>query len=94
MEAVISVRLHGGIIASTVGVPSLLLSYDPKVASFAKQANLPAPLSMNNLTAQRVFDSFQAIMKDREKAVSSIQNRKVALREKAFENINLLDRSL
>jgi polysaccharide pyruvyl transferase CsaB len=94
MEAVISVRLHGGIIASTVGVPSLLLSYDPKVASFAKQANLPAPLSMNNLTAQRVFDSFQAIMKDREKAVNSIQNRKVALREKAFENINLLDRSL
>jgi hypothetical protein len=49
---------------------------------------------MNKLTAQRVFDSFQAIMKDREKAVNSIQNRKVALREKAFENINLLDRSL
>src|SRR6185312_173871 len=36
MDAVVSMRLHAGILATTVGVPSLMVSYDPKVTAFAK----------------------------------------------------------
>ena len=40
-SAVLSVRLHGVILASAAGVPSVALSYDPKVAGFADYAGLP-----------------------------------------------------
>lgn len=40
-SAVVSVRLHGVILATAAGIPSVALSYDPKVAGFAEFAGVP-----------------------------------------------------
>ncbi len=94
MDAVISMRLHGGILATTVGIPALMLSYDPKVSAFASEAGLPSALSMNSLTAARVFESFQALMKQREEIAGRIQQRRATLRQQAMANIEVLNKSV
>lgn len=38
---VLSVRLHGVVLAVSAGVPAVALSYDPKVAGFAEYADIP-----------------------------------------------------
>lgn len=40
-SAVLSVRLHGTILAASAQIPSVALSYDPKVAGFAELAQVP-----------------------------------------------------
>ncbi len=94
MDGVISMRLHGGILATTVGIPPIMLSYDPKVTAFAKEAGLPSALPMNNLTAARVFDSFMSLMKQRETAVQKILARRDVLRQQAMVNIEVLNQSV
>lgn len=94
MEGVISMRLHGGILAATVGVPSLMLSYDPKVSAFASEAGLPNALPMNNLTATRVYEAFQTMMKQREAARDRLNQRMSALRDQARVNLDVLNQSV
>lgn len=38
---VLSVRLHGVVLALSAGIPAVALSYDPKVAGFAEYAGVP-----------------------------------------------------
>ncbi|MBL8059235.1 MAG: polysaccharide pyruvyl transferase CsaB [Chthonomonas sp.] len=90
MDGVISMRLHGGIIATTVGVPSVMLSYDPKVSAFASEAGLPGALPMNSLTASRVFDVFQTMMKQRDQVAEKLVARREVLRQQAMLNIEVL----
>lgn len=94
MDGVISMRLHGGILATTVGIPPIMLSYDPKVSAFASEAGLPSALQMNNLTASRVFDSFQSLMKQREQAVEKLVARRETLKQQAMLNIEVLNQSV
>jgi polysaccharide pyruvyl transferase WcaK-like protein len=90
MDAMISMRLHGAILATTVGVPSLMLSYDPKVTAFANALGVSSPLSMDGLTAARVFDGFQALVKDREKKVETVRRRRDEFAKQAQLNLQVL----
>lgn len=94
MDAVISMRLHGGILATTVGVLPLLLSYDPKVKAFAQEAGLPAALPMNPISAGRVYEVFQSMIKDREALTAKMLSRRAALQEQAKVNVEVLRASL
>ncbi|HXH59959.1 MAG TPA: polysaccharide pyruvyl transferase CsaB [Fimbriimonadaceae bacterium] len=90
MDAVIGMRLHAGVLAATVGVPAYMVSYDPKVNAFANAMGLPTPQKIEGTTAERIFDGFQAFMKDRERVVASIRRRRDELSKKAEENIEVL----
>jgi len=94
MDSVIAMRLHAGILASMVGVPVCMVSYDPKVAAFAKQLDLPTPPNMKDISAQRIFDYFQSCMKTREQWVKSMERRVVEQKKAAELNIELLMSSL
>ncbi|MBS1710086.1 MAG: polysaccharide pyruvyl transferase CsaB [Armatimonadetes bacterium] len=91
MEGVIGMRLHAGILAATVDVPAYMVSYDPKVNAFANLMGFPAPLSVQGVTAQRIFDGFQAFIKDRDKVAASLERRRAELSTAAMANIQLLD---
>lgn len=90
MDAVLGMRLHAGILATTVGVPAYLVSYDPKVTAFANAMGYPTPQNIESTTAERVFDGFQTFMKDRDRLVESIARKRDELAKQAQENIDIL----
>jgi polysaccharide pyruvyl transferase CsaB len=94
MDAVIAMRLHAGILATTVGVPSFMVSYDPKVAAFAKLLELSTAPNIEGLTAQRLFESFQQFQKDRERNEKILERKREEFRKLAELNIEVLKRSL
>lgn len=90
LDSLISMRLHGGILASTVHVPAMMLSYDPKVTAFAKQMGFDSPLTTENLTAERAFDAFKQFQKDRERNLKIIERKCDELREAAKLNCEVV----
>ena len=53
-RAVLAMRLHGLIFAAAAGVPCVGLSYDPKVAAFAQEAEVEAWVDLDGLTEEQV----------------------------------------
>lgn len=94
MEAVIAMRLHTGILATTVGVPPYMVSYDPKVTAFANVLGYSAPPNMQGITADRIFNGFQSFIKDRDRAAESLLRKREELRKAAMGNVDLLRAAL
>lgn len=93
MDAVIAMRLHAGVLAATVGIAPFMVSYDPKVSSFAKLLDLGAAPPIEGLTAQRLFDSFLDFQKDRERNERMLARKREELTKLAAQNIELLRES-
>lgn len=94
MEAIIGMRLHSGIIATTVCVPSYLIAYDPKVSAFANVMGFSSPPTMQGINANRIFDGFQTYIKNREKVVQSLERKREDQRKLAQANIDILRETL
>lgn len=90
MDAVLAMRLHGGILAATVDVPPFMLSYDPKVAAFARQMDLPFAPNINNLNASRLFDEFSRFLAKRNAHAEAVAKSRQILAAQARENVRLL----
>lgn len=90
MDSIVAMRLHAGILAATVGIPPLMVSYDPKVAAFVKMMDLGTPLSVQGLTAQRLMDVFTSFQKDRERNARIIERKRDEMRKLAELNIELV----
>ncbi len=89
MEGVIAMRLHAGILATTVGVPPLMLNYDPKVAAFARQIDIGPALTIEGLTPQRLFETFMEHHKAKEAHKLVILKKREELRDQAMKAIDL-----
>lgn len=94
MEGVIAMRLHAGILAATVGVPAFMVAYDPKVNAFANSIGAPTPPSMQGLSAQRLYDGFIALTKDREKVCAALIKRRDDLAKQASTNLDVFETAL
>lgn len=90
MDSLIAMRLHAGILAASVGVPPMMISYDPKVDAFARQLGVGNALQFKNATAQRVFDDFTRFMKDRDRNVAIIEKKRDEMATLALENVVVL----
>jgi polysaccharide pyruvyl transferase CsaB len=89
MDGVIAMRLHAGILAATVGVPPLMLNYDPKVAAFAKQLDIGPALKIEDLTPARLFETFMTHHKQKEQEKVVILKKREELRDDAMKGIEL-----
>lgn len=89
MDGVIAMRLHAGILATTVGVPPLMVSYDPKVNAFAKMIDIGNALQIEGLTPQRLFESFQAHYQQTEAKKKVIAKKRDELAAEAMKGIEL-----
>ncbi len=76
MDAVLAMRLHAGILAATVGIPPLMVSYDPKVTAFAKGLDLGAALPLEGLTAPRLLNAFLEFMKHRDRNAKILERKR------------------
>lgn len=87
MDAVIAMRLHAGVLASTVGVPPFMVAYDPKVAAFANLLDVGKALAIEGLTASRLFENFAMFVKERERNLKVLERRTADLRKQAEVNV-------
>jgi polysaccharide pyruvyl transferase CsaB len=94
MESVIAMRLHAGILASSVGVPPLMVSYDPKVNAFAKMLDVGPALPVESLTPQRLFEAFQAHHKALEQKRTVVLRKREELAKEAMIAIDLANEIL
>lgn len=92
MHCVIAMRLHASILASTVGIPPLMISYDPKVSAFAKQLGVGTPLSVEGLTGARLYENFLTFQKDHDRNVKTMERRVAELKKQAELNIEVIAR--
>ena len=90
MEAIIGMRLHAGVLAATMGVPSYMISYDPKVQAFTTMMGFAAPPKVENVTADKLFAGFQSMMSSRDRVVETMNRRKAEAVQKAEINIEVL----
>jgi polysaccharide pyruvyl transferase CsaB len=90
LEAIVAMRLHAGILATTVGIPPFMVSYDPKVTAFAKLLDLQTAPSVVGLTPQRLFESFMQFMKDRERNAKVMERKRDELTMLAQQNMDIL----
>jgi len=94
MEGVIAMRLHAGILAASVGVPPLMISYDPKVAAFSKLLDLGNALPVEGLTAQRLYDRYIEFQKDRDRNKAAMDRKLQEMVKLAGQNIELIHETL
>jgi polysaccharide pyruvyl transferase WcaK-like protein len=90
MEAVVAMRLHAGVLAATVGIPSLMIAYDPKVSAFAKLLGAAEAVPLEGLTAERLAEQVQAFLKNRDRHAEAVVRRKDELVKLAAQNVELL----
>jgi hypothetical protein len=67
-----------------------MVSYDPKVTAFANAMGYPTPQNIETTTAERLFDSFQAFMRDRDRTVEMVKRKRDEFSILARENIDVL----
>lgn len=87
MEMMVSMRLHGLIMAANEEVPAVAISYDPKVTSFAHNAQMPIMEKLEGITAEELLACCEEVL-------SSLDEKKAILAEKkqqwqaAYERTN------
>lgn len=90
MHTVVSMRLHGGIMAAAGGVPPMMIAYDPKVAAFTNLLDLPAPLPVEGLTGEKLWQSFQSFEAERERIEANLARRREEQTSLARKNVDIL----
>ena len=90
MDAVIAMRLHAGILAATVGVPPMMISYDPKVDAFARQLGLGNATPFKGASADRLFESFQRFLQEKSKNLAILEKKRDEMARLALENVSVL----
>lgn len=90
LDSIVAMRLHAGVLAASVGIPPLMVSYDPKVAAFSKMMDLGSSLSIQGLTAQRLMDTFTSFQKDRDRNSRIIERKRDEMQKLAELNIELV----
>ena len=85
----VGMRLHTLIYATTLGVPVIALSYDPKVTAFMQSINQPLCLDVEKLSEKDLTEMLYSLVKDLETREKELKNSLIDLRLKAEENATL-----
>ena len=89
MDVLISIRLHAMIFAEVMDVPIVGISYDPKIDRFLDSIDEKPVATLNDITAQIIFDETLKKLRVNKKFDAVKQNLKYELRMLAVENAQL-----
>ena len=96
MNVLIGIRLHALIFAGVMDVPIVGISYDPKIDRFLDSIDEKPVASLNDITAQKIFDATVKKIRVDKEFDAAKQNLKYELRMLAVENarlaVSLIDR--
>ncbi|CAN0497154.1 unnamed protein product, partial [Phaeothamnion confervicola] len=83
-DLIVGMRLHSLILAAGACVPSLGLSYDPKVERFARRAGA-VPLILESLTAGNLFDNLSKLLAGRQTARKMMKERVEPMQQRCLD---------
>ncbi len=87
---VIGTRYHSLVISTMKQIPSLGLSYDPKVVSLAGEIAIPVLPYNDSLKLNEFAIAFEKAFSEREITKNRLKNEFIKLKERAEENFKLL----
>lgn len=85
MDMMISMRLHGLIMAANGEVPAVAISYDPKVNSFARYAEMPVMQNLETMTAEEILSCCTEVLDHLAEKKQALQG-KQSIWQKAYED--------
>lgn len=86
----LAMRLHTLIFAARMAVPALGLVYDPKVASYLAELDLPSAGDVENFDGDEAIRRADALMADYEGVLARLRDKSAQLTRAADENERLL----
>ena len=89
MNILIAMRLHAVIMSSVLGVPSLPLAYDPKIANISEQLGLKY-LSLEEINEGNLYDMALPLVENHEKISSLLTEKTEILKVKALRNAEIV----
>ncbi len=88
-DYMIAMRYHAGLVAAKYCVPSLVLSYDPKVTTFARQTSFPC-VSVEDVTFENLDSAIKQLVYKKQEIKEILEEVSAKNPEKARENITYL----
>jgi polysaccharide pyruvyl transferase CsaB len=85
MDALLAMRLHGVIFAATQGVPTVGLSYDPKVTAFLELLGLPCCGTLEDFQPEVAYDTVADLLQSLETYRQDLAQRVDRLRVQAAQ---------
>lgn len=91
MDVLLAMRLHALLFAAAQGTPSVALSYDPKVTSFARSApgHLPV-IEAHSPTRKEIVGAIDLVMANRESISAALREKEPEWRRDALRNSKLV----
>lgn len=86
----VGMRLHGLIFATNMGIPSVAIEYDPKIASFSKEAEIYNAGQFDTITAENLIKGVEALENDLEAVTNKTLQKREVFKKKALLNKKLI----
>lgn len=93
-ELIIAMRLHTLIFSALGSVPTVGITYDPKVSAYLELLGLPSLGSAGDMTAERAFPIVCNALSDRRAISDSLKNKLPELSSLASENVKIFKKLL
>jgi polysaccharide pyruvyl transferase CsaB len=94
MHSVVAMRLHAGILSASVGVPPMMVAYDPKINAFTSAMDLGSAISLEGLTADTLWANFQKFEAERPRILETISRKATEQKSLALKNVDILKKHL
>lgn len=89
-QVFVGMRLHGLIFATNLGIPCVAIEYDPKVASFSKEADIYNAGHYDYITKETLLKGIEAIEENLEAVTKKTLSKRLEFKERALINKKLI----
>jgi len=95
LDMFIATRLHSGVFALSMNIPTLVIGFEQKSWGFMEMFGLQDyVLDINTITAEQIVSSFNKLLKVRNEVIQRIKEKLPTVKNKAEQNGELIEKLL